>query len=303
MRVAVIMSTYNGEKYIKEQIDSILRQTGIEVELFIRDDGSEDETVDIIKKYEKQQDNVHIEVGTNIGFRQSFMQRLLGVEGFEFYAFSDQDDFWEKDKLHQGCLKLQEIKSNIPAVYYSNLKVADENLNVYRTTKLQKRKQSLESLTMRRSIAGCTMIFNKCLWQKIANVGITNNMLKRGHDSFIMSLCYAIGGTVVCDTNAYIIYRQHSLNTSGSSHGVVQRVKKEWNGLMKKKGNEPIIARSLLKNWGKEIKPEEEKILQLVASSDASFLSRVKIFFSRRFVTGNLILTIAGKLKALFGFL
>lgn len=303
MRIAVIMSTYNGEKYIKEQIDSILRQIGIEVELFIRDDGSEDKTVDIIKEYEKKYDNVHIEIGRNIGFRQSFIQTLLGVEGFEFYAFSDQDDFWEKDKLHQGCLKLQKITSDIPAVYYSNLKVADENLNVYRTTKLQKRKQSLESLIMRRSIAGCTMIFNKCLWKKIADVGATNDMLKRGHDSFIMSLCYALGGTVVCDANAYIIYRQHSLNTSGSSHGVVHRVKKEWNSLIKKRGNEPSIARSLLKNWGKEIIPEEDKILRLVASSDTSFLSRVKIFFSRRFVTGNLILTVAGKFKALFGLL
>ena len=132
---------------------------------------------------------------------------------------------------------------------------------------------------------------------------LTEDMLKRGHDSFIMSLCYALDGTVVCDTNAYIRYRQHAYNTSGSSYGVVQRVRKEWNNLIKKRGSESIIARSLLENWGKEIKPEETQILRLVASIDTSVLSRIKIFFSKKFVTGNLILTVTGKIKVLFGLL
>lgn len=303
MKIAVIMSTYNGEQYIKEQIDSILSQTGVEVELFIRDDGSNDGTVSIIKEYERNQDNIHIEIGTNLGFSQSFMQKLLSIEGYEFYAFSDQDDFWEKEKLYQGCLKLQEVKAGIPAVYYSNLNVSDENLNVYRTTRLQDREQSLESLIMRRSIAGCTMVFNRCLWQKIFEVGVTEDMLKRGHDSFILSLCYALDGSVLCDANAYIRYRQHTSNTSGSSHGLARRVKKEWNILIKKKGSEPAIARCLLESWGKEIKSEEIKQLRLVASSDTSILARLKIFFSRKFTTGNLTLTAVGKIKALFGLL
>lgn len=302
MKVAVIMSTYNGEKYIKEQIDSILNQTGVEVELFIRDDGSNDRTVDKIRKYEENNENVHLEVGTNLGFRQSFIQELLNVKGFEFYAFSDQDDFWEKDKLFLGCSKLKDT-NNVPAVYYSNLNVADENLNIYRTTKLQNRRQSLESLIIRRSIAGCTMVFNKCLWNKLAQVDVTDEMLKRGHDSFILSLCYALGGTVICDSDAYIRYRQHTSNTSGSSHGVMQRIKKEWNNLLKKKGTEPAIARSLLQNWRNEMNPNMVNVLQLVADSETSIPARLKIFFSKEFVAGNLALTIAGKIKALFGLL
>lgn len=79
MRVAVIMSTYNGEKYISEQIDSILSQTGVEVELFIRDDGSKDNTVKIIEEYEQKHSNVHVDIGINLGFRQSFIQELLSV--------------------------------------------------------------------------------------------------------------------------------------------------------------------------------------------------------------------------------
>lgn len=204
----------------------------------------------------------------NLGFRQSFMQELLKVDGFDYYAFSDQDDFWEQEKLIQGCIKLEKIPGNMPAVYYSNLKVADENLNVYHTTKLQDRKQSLGSLVMRRSIAGCTIVFNKCMWKKIASVKVTDDMLKRGHDSFILSLCYSVGGTVVCDANAYIRYRQHTSNTSGSSHGLVHRLNKEWDILFKKKGTEPAIARSLLENWKEDIKPKEKNELQLVNNSE-----------------------------------
>ena len=303
MTVAVIMSTYNGEKYIMEQIDSILNQQGVNVELFIRDDGSKDATVNIIKEYEKAHSNVHLEAGSNLGFRQSFIQELMRVKGYEYYAFSDQDDYWEKEKLYQACLKLQKIENKKPAVYYSNLNVSDENLNIYRTTKLQNREKSLESLVMRRSIAGCTMVLNGRLWDKIAEVSITDDMLKRGHDSFILSLCYALGGTVICDPNAYIRYRQHTSNTSGSSHSISQRMKKEWNTLIKKKGTEPAIARSLLNNWSQEINPEVVKELQLIAQSELSITARLKIVMSRKFVTGNLSLTVAGKMKALFGLL
>ena len=92
MTVAVIMSTYNGEKYIREQIDSILSQQGVDVDLFIRDDGSKDDTVKIIREYETAHNNVHAEVGNNLGFRQSFIQELIHVKGYKFYAFSDQDE-------------------------------------------------------------------------------------------------------------------------------------------------------------------------------------------------------------------
>lgn len=303
MKVAVIMSTYNGEKYIREQIDSILNQTDVEVELFIRDDGSKDTTVKIIEEYEQMYSNVHVDIGINLGFRQSFIQELLSARGYEYYSFSDQDDYWEKEKLYQACLKLQKVKNGRPAVYYSNLNVADANLNVYRTTKLQNRKKSLESLVMRRSIAGCTMVFNEHLWNKIAEVDVTDDMLKRGHDSFILSLCYALGGTVICDPNTYIRYRQHTSNTSGSSHGAAQRIKKEWGMLVNKKGTEPAIARSLLKNWENEMRPEEIEKLRLIAQSESSIPARLKIVVSRKFVTGNLSLTVAGKMKALFGLL
>ena len=91
--VAVIMSTYNGEKYLAEQIDSILAQKDVHVELFIRDDASQDSTREIISDYVNKYDNVHADYGTNnIGWIRSFIYALGTAPEFDYYALSDQDD-------------------------------------------------------------------------------------------------------------------------------------------------------------------------------------------------------------------
>lgn len=303
MRVAVVMSTYNGQKYLREQINSILQQVDVEVELFIRDDGSNDETLSILYEYSAKHKNVHVHKGENIGFRKSFMEELKIAEGFEYYAFSDQDDFWEDEKLKKGCETIQESIQNKskPAVYYSNLYVADEQLKIYRKTKLEKRRHTLESNVLRRSIAGCTMIFNAAMWNCINKKTITTDMLCRGHDSFIISLCYAVGGIVVCDSNAYIRYRQHSNNTSGSSHGIKQRIQKEWSVFINKKGTEPKIAESILKNWNEDLDHAARKSLTCIAKCNTDLHCRIKILFSPAFTTGDLRLTALGKLKVAMG--
>lgn len=303
MRIAVILSAYNGEKYIREQIDSILAQADVELELYIRDDGSSDATVSIIREYTDKFENVHVRKGNNIGFRQSFIQELLAHRGFDYYAFSDQDDFWEKEKLSAACNMIETMSSpRVPTVYYSNLNIADENLNIYKHTELEKRKHSLASAIMRRSIAGCTMVFNQGMWKKIAENQITDQMLRRGHDSFIISLCYSIGGCVLCDEHAYIRYRQHRDNTSGGMNGPTQRIKKEWNALTQKKGQESEMARAILDAWSGDIDANSKRVLETVASCKR-IPSRISIVASFEFCTGNIKLTLLGKLKALCGFL
>lgn len=304
MKVAVIMSTYNGHTYLKEQLDSILNQQGIGVELFIRDDGSTDGTKEILENYSNLYENCHVNYGENLSFRHSFMTELKRAEGYDYYAFSDQDDFWKKKKLCVACNMIYDNeKMNMsPVVYYSNLYISDEGLNIFKKTKHEKRQQSIESLVMRRSIAGCTMVFNKAMWMCINRTKITSEMLKRGHDSFILSLCYAVNGKVVCDPNAYICYRQHSNNTSGSTHTITQRMRKEWNAIAKKKGAEPAIARSILENWSDMINVENKQKLEIIADSK-KIGCRVKILFSPKFTTGDWKLTLLGKLRAIVGLL
>lgn len=305
MKIAVIISTYNGQAYLREQLDSILNQESIDVELFVRDDGSSDGTRDILESYKTSYTNCHIEYGENLGFRQSFITELRIAEGFDYYAFSDQDDFWEKEKLYAAYSMISKIEEdkNLPIVYYSNLNVSDEKLNIYKKTKLENRHHSMESLIIRRSIAGCTMVFNSAMWECLNRVEIKSDMLRRGHDSFILSLCYAVRGKVICDSNAYIRYRQHMNNTSGSSYCITQRIRKEWNALVNKKGAEPAIAKSILENWAEMINDEDKKTLELVAENNDRLYCRMIIFFSLKFTSGDWKLTLLGKFRAIAGLL
>ena len=99
-KVAILMSTYNGEKYLDEQIGSILAQEGVDVTLYIRDDGSSDRTAEIIKYYCKRYHNVSFTQGENLGVGNSFMQLVYDAKDvYDYYAFADQDDIWLRDKL------------------------------------------------------------------------------------------------------------------------------------------------------------------------------------------------------------
>lgn len=118
--VQVVMSTYNGEKYLKEQIDSILSQEGVDVRLYIRDDGSSDRTTDILASYQEHK-NVKIEKGNNLGFAKSFLTALDECDEADYYAFSDQDDVWEKDKLSTAIEILEEESQSTPLLYCSAL--------------------------------------------------------------------------------------------------------------------------------------------------------------------------------------
>jgi rhamnosyltransferase len=302
--VAVIMSTYNGKKYVKEQIDSVLNQEKVNVTIYIRDDGSIDDTLSLLKDYNGNSE-IKITAGDNLGFRKSFIKALLMAGKHDYYAFCDQDDYWEKEKLYEGCKKIIESDSNNACLYYSNLETCDEKLNNLGRTYLEKRNNSLYGIVMRRSIAGCTMIFNRKLCELLRKIDITDELLVYGHDAFVITTCFAVGGNVICDSRHFIKYRQHGNNTSGSHAGFKQRLEKELSTIfrLKKLPHEPTIAESLLMQKNIDIAPESKQILNVISRCKKHFFTRLYVFFSPKFVTGDLRLTIWGKLIYLLGWM
>ena len=126
-KVYVLMSTYNGDKYLKEQLESILDQKNINVSIFIRDDGSTDNTEMIIKSFCDNHNNIHYFSGENIGYGKSFMELIKNVPNdAEYYAFSDQDDVWKLDKLISAIQAIREISE--PALYCALPEYVDQNL-------------------------------------------------------------------------------------------------------------------------------------------------------------------------------
>ena len=139
--IQVLMSTYNGDEYLKEQIDSILAQdcekkAGTKLKLLIRDDGSKDGTQKILGEYAKKYpETIEWYQGQNVGVIKSFFDLVVkSDEKADYYAFSDQDDYWHKDKLSAGITNIDKMskeidtKKNMPLLYCCSPRLVDENL-------------------------------------------------------------------------------------------------------------------------------------------------------------------------------
>ena len=301
------MSTYNGEKYLAEQLDSILAQEGVHVELFVRDDGSSDSTKDILRKYASSHENIHLTFGENMGAARSFIEALKAAPKYEYYALSDQDDVWEKDKLDIAVSSILQNSGKHPVIYASNMYDTDENLNVIRKLPRDRFKHNLEAVILRRNLYGCTMVFTPEIYEFFRQAGyIPEAVLRYYHDSLIASVCCCLGGVIIFDKEAHIFRRMHTNNETGDYRAylpIVRRIVTEMNIMRWAKGTEPDIARWILQTLDSALPQNVRGTLELIADCKNSLCSRLKFFFSPKFSTGDFRITIWGKVKMLFGLL
>lgn len=245
MQVAVLMSTYNGEKYIREQIDSILSQIKVNVTLFIRDDGSTDSTVKIITQYTEKYSNIRLLVGENIGVGNSFMQLLYSLtDEFDYYAFSDQDDIWLNEKLERAIEKIS--KNTVPTLYVSNQILVDKNGRKLGMRYVQKPDLSYMQTLSNNKATGCTMLWNKALNDRLTDINARPSKIlldNRIHDVWISAVAGLIG-EIVYDQNGYILYRQHENNVVGVKKITVFGTLKSQ--IEKLVGKKPRNGRSML---------------------------------------------------------
>ena len=165
-KVAILMSTYNGEKFISEQIASLEKQTFSNWKLYVRDDGSTDRTIEIVKKYCREDRRIKlIEDNKNLKPTRSFLA-LLNMVDADYYFFCDQDDYWLKDKLTLMLNRIKEYDNSLPQVVYCNLKCVDSDL--------VPQKYNFENLIGKiygknrfigNDMPGCVMLFNKSINQ------------------------------------------------------------------------------------------------------------------------------------------
>lgn len=255
-KIQVLLSTYNGEKYIKEQIESILNQKEVEVSLLIRDDGSSDKTIEIIGKLAEKNKNITFYKSPNIGVAKSFMDLIAKSDEVEYYAFADQDDVWKPRKLISAINKLEEKKDK-PSLYISALEIVDENLNFIETKKVTGN-FCFEGEMVKNFATGCTMVLNKKL--KDALKSYTPNYIIM-HDSWITRVCYAIGGNIIIDEETYIKYRQHQNNVVGYKENELKKLIKQLKIAFKDKISMRVNIAKELKNGYEEMLTEEAKEL------------------------------------------
>lgn len=217
-KVIVLMSTYNGECFVKEQIDSILGQKDVDIELYIRDDNSVDGTEKVLRKY-CDYPNVYIEFGNNLGVGNSFMNLLYNSPKADYYAFADQDDIWLPDKLIRAVRQIELVgNSKTPILYGSNQTVTDRNGSKISMRYSVPPQFDLVSSIEHGQIAGCTMVMNSVLKEMLCRPASrpTEEFLKiKIHDAWVLSFANCIG-TVIYDEESYILYRQHDRNVVGA---------------------------------------------------------------------------------------
>ncbi len=219
-RVAVLLSSYNGENYIREQIESILNQSNVQITLYVRDDGSEDSTVRIINEIASANSNIIVNTGSNVGFVKSFFQLLLAADGeFDYYAFADQDDFWLPDKLSAGSAALTIGDDFLPSMYFSRTEYVSACLDHLSYSPIYEAKKVGFGNALVQNIAtGCTIIINQRA-RKLIIDKLPEKCLV--HDWWIYLVVSAFG-RVIFDNVSHIKYRQHENNVIGASSSIIK---------------------------------------------------------------------------------
>ncbi len=224
-KIDILLATYNGEKYVDEQIKSILNQTYKNFNLIISDDCSKDDTPNILKKYEKIDDRVKVYLQkTNLGVVKN-IEFLLKQVTNDFYMLSDQDDVWLKEKAEKSIEKLK--KENADLVF-GDLEVVDKTLNTIYPSfgdfmllnkKIKKYINSYKVNYLYNCVTGCTVLSKKTYIDKILPLPQNSKFLI--HDHWI-GLIVALNGKLAYMSEKYIKYRQHGNNQVGTnkiSHG------------------------------------------------------------------------------------
>lgn len=300
------MSTYNGQKYLKEQLDSILSQEGVETYLLVRDDGSIDETSAILDEYARQYTNVEIIKGKNIGFAQSFMTLVYSgseYENIDYYAFSDQDDVWMKDKLISATNMAEKVKTeNGIVLYFSSARAVDSDLNyIFDFAKYEKYEYSKASSLVRCYMLGCTMVFSK----ETARFLTSHKPVREieMHDLWINQTC-AFFGKIVYDRIPHILYRQHGNNAAGVSKALKVRIQRQIKSFRKysRRHFRELNARCFYDTYKNILSEEDKDIVSTVAFYRQSLKSRWKFFSSHTHVMGVRSSDIVLKIRILLGF-
>ncbi len=218
MKIDILMATYNGEKYLKEQIDSILEQTNQDFRLLISDDMSTDNTRTILNDYVSTDNRVVVFLqNKNLGPVKNFEYLMKKVES-PYFMFADQDDIWQKDKIEQSVRKLEETNSDL---VYTNLQVVNENLDVMYPSywklkgfeKKAKKFHHFESLYLNNYITGCTMLVKSKWIDKILPLPQKSNYIL--HD-YWTALVVSKFGKIDFIEQPLVKYRQHVNNRIGS---------------------------------------------------------------------------------------
>lgn len=253
------MATYNGEKYLLEQLESILKQENVLVEILVRDDGSKDKTQSLLEKYKKR-GKLQWYTGEHLNVAKGYfdlMKKASKIDA-DYIAFSDQDDVWDSDKLYIATQFLDSIDDETPALYYCGQRLVDEKLNYIAVHELNQ-KRTLTTRFVLSDFAGCTGVFNRALLNNVIEYEPQYMLM---HDTWILKVCLCLGGKVFVDTKPHMNYRQHGGNAVGLGRSLPAYLKQVNQYLNEYHVEEQM--RELLKGYEDKMIPDYEALAKQI---------------------------------------
>ncbi|MGN0243712.1 MAG: glycosyltransferase family 2 protein [Lachnospiraceae bacterium] len=238
-KVIVLLSTYQGERFLEHQLDSLLQQDYPNLEILIRDDGSTDGTLSILERYEHNYQQITVVRGENVGAMNSFFALMELANGqADYVAFCDQDDEWLPAKVRVAveCLECQEEQ---PLLYCGKPTLVDESLQPLPVTIASGEKHpSFGNALLENICYGCTIVINQRMLE-IVTAHRPQNAIMHDWWMYMTATCF---GKVVYDTNSYLLYRQYDGNVVGTKGTYLEEWKYRIRLLHKRKGR--IVAQA-----------------------------------------------------------
>lgn len=272
--VCIIMCTYNAEKYLKEQIDSIINQKNVDIRLWIRDDGSTDNTIKLLHDKYGENQNVIIEHGENLGAAQSFITAIFSCNLIcDYYGFSDADDVWLLDKTeHSVSLLMQRPASELTAVV-TRLQVVDQKLNHLGYSAVPVRELSFRNALVQTLASGAATLMNRAAFEKVR---LARPKFVAMHDSWVYLVITAFGNFIYSEKPT-LLYRQHATNVFGTNHSWRRRASQRISRLLGRQANVYFRqAEEFSRLFGSSLDARKLHDLKVYLDYKSSIFSRIK---------------------------
>jgi glycosyltransferase involved in cell wall biosynthesis len=300
-----LLSTYNGAAYLREQMESLVAQTSQDWLIHASDDGSDDKTLDILQEYQRLlgPSRLHIHAGPRQGFAANFLSSIRRArEDADYFAFCDQDDLWEPDKLERGLAWAESHPSGRPLLYCSRTRLIDATGQTIGFSPLFRRAPSFANALVQSIAGGNTMLFNSATAELLCRTPHQIPIIS--HDWWAYILVTGCGGCVKYDEHPAINYRQHGNNLIGSNSSVKDRfirLQRMLKGTFRHWNDVNLEAVS---HFREHLTHENQQILELFGSARNAPLYRKLSLISqsgvyRQTLPGNLGLVAASLIQRL----
>lgn len=298
-RIAILLCTYQGEKYLASQLDSFAAQTHTDWVLAVSDDGSVDKTRAMLANYRLKwgASKLNVYEGPRRGFVGNFMSLTCNTQvQADYYSFSDQDDIWHAEKLAHAMEWLRTVPSDTPALYCTRTQLVDEENQPIGLSPLFQRRPAFENALAQNIAGGNTMVFNDAARQILLQAGPLVDVA--AHDWWVYLAVTACGGQVKYDPRPSLRYRQHTSNLIGANRGLrarLTRIRMLFKGHLKEWNERNIEALAQLRGL---MTPSNVTLLrEFISARDSNLLRRIQKFRStgiyRQTALGNLGMFVA----------